>query len=94
MLKRLFFVLHWIVYLAFFGIWALFFLALIIGNPDQVFDDLGTLFDGANSLQGIIFSGAMTWVPIVFLFIDYFIHGTWTWFPWQRETDYKMKKKF
>jgi glucose-6-phosphate-specific signal transduction histidine kinase len=84
MLDRFFVVLHWIVYLAFFGIWTLFFLALIIGSPEKVFDDLGKLFEEESSLNGVLFSGAMTWIPLVFLFIDYVVNDKWTWFPWQR----------
>ena len=87
MLHKLFLGLHWVVYLAFFGIWTLFFLALIIGSPDKVFEDLEKLFDRDNNLQGILFSGAMTWIPIVFLFIDYVVNGKWTWFTWQRDKE-------
>ena len=39
MLNRLYLGIHWIVFLAFFGIWALFLLSLMIGNPDKVLDD-------------------------------------------------------
>ena len=39
MLNRLYLGIHWIVFLAFFGIWALFLLSLMIGSPDKVLDD-------------------------------------------------------
>jgi hypothetical protein len=87
MLNRLFYGLHWIVYLAFLGIWTLFFLALIIGSPDKVFNDLRKLFEGDLGLLGMLFSGAMTWIPIVFLVIDFVFNGKWALFPWQRNKD-------
>lgn len=84
MLNRLFIGLHWIVYLAFFGIWTLFFLSLIIGSADKVYDELEKLLTNDENMGAIIFSGAMTWIPILFLLIDYLVYGKWTLFPWQR----------
>ena len=59
-------------------------MALIIGNPDKVFDDLWKLFGGDLGVQGILYLGAMTWIPIVFLLIDYIFNDKWTLFPLQR----------
>ncbi len=87
MLNRLYLGINWIVFLAFFGIWALFLLSLVIGNPDTVLADLRDLFIGDHGLQGILFSGGMTWIPVGFLLIDYITNGKWIWFPWQRDND-------
>ena len=87
MLNRLYLGIHWIIFLAFFGIWALFLLSLMIGSPDKVLDDLRDLFIGDHGFQGILFSGAMTWIPVGFFLIDYITNGKWIWFPWQRDND-------
>ena len=38
-------------------------------------------------LGGILVSGAMTWIPPVFLFVDYVINDRWTLYPWNSNRD-------
>ena len=91
MLGRLFFRIHWILFIAFVGTQGIFLLSIIIAGgtdtPFRPFEAYKEMFDGDTGLKGILFSGAMTWIPIVFLFIDYVINGKWTWFPWQRNKE-------
>ena len=84
MLGRLFFGIHWVLLIAFVGIWGLFLVAIIDGGTDKAFRVFEDMLDGERGLGGIFFSGAITWIPIVFLFIDYVINGKWTWLPWKR----------
>jgi len=86
MLGRLFLGIHWILFIAFVGIWGIILLAIITKGTDQTFRAYGILFDGYG-LGEILFSGAMSWIPIVFLFIDYVINGKWTWLPWKRNKE-------
>jgi hypothetical protein len=87
MLGRLFFVIHWILFFAFLGSWGLFLVAIIDGGTDKAVRDLDNMFDGGLGLRGILISGTMTWIPPVFLFIDYVVNGDWTLYPWNRKKD-------
>ena len=84
MLNRLFFGIHWILLIAFVGMWGLFLVVIIFDGTDTTVSFFVEMLVGDHGLKEIFFSGAMTWIPIVFLFIDYVVHGEWTWFPWQR----------
>lgn len=88
MLGRLFFGIHWILFIAFVAMCGLFLVAIIVdGGTDTPLSDLKEMLVGDRGLDGILFSGAMTWIPPVFLFIDYVINGKWIWFPWKRDKE-------
>ena len=89
MLGRLFFGIHWVMFLIFAGLWLMAFSGLI-------FLDITLAKLLSNFLEAVLFEdriidamviGLMTWIPIVFLFIDYVVHGKWTWFPWERNKE-------
>jgi hypothetical protein len=87
MLGRLFFGIHWILFLAFVGMWSFFLLGIIFEGTDIYVRGFIKMFDGDRGLVGRLLSGAMTWIPPVFFFIDYVVHGKWTWLPWKRNKD-------
>ena len=91
MLGRLIFGIHWVLFVIFLGLWILCISALAYNfetnnTEDILFEFLDALFYKKDAL-GFISVGLMTWIPVLFLFIDYVINGKWTWFPWQRNKD-------
>ena len=84
MLNRLFLGIHWILFIAFVVIGCLFVLAMILQGTDRILRDLGRMLEFKNGIDGFLFVGAITWMPPVFLFVDWIINGKWAWFPWQR----------
>ena len=85
MVGRLFKGIHWVLFFTFLGSWGLFLLAIIDGGTDKAVRGLDNKLDGDLGLGGILISGTMTWIPPVFLFIDYVVNDTWTLYPWNRK---------
>tara|TARA_R110002012_G_scaffold159321_2_gene320984 strand:+ start:415 stop:684 length:270 start_codon:yes stop_codon:yes gene_type:complete len=89
MLGRLFFGIHWVLFVIFVGSWLVVILLLLVGDMEQsTFASVymeNILF--VRGLSSGIHSGLASWIPVLFLFIDYVVNGKWTWFPWQRNKD-------
>ena len=89
MLGRLFFGIHWVLFVIFVGSWLVVILLLLVGDMEQStfasFYMENVLFVRGPSSG--IHSGLTSWIPVLFLFIDYVINGKWTWFPWQRNKE-------
>ena len=58
----------------------------ITGEPLDLNNFIGSLAFNHEPEAGVI-AGLMTWIPIVFVLIDYVINGKWTWLPWKRNKD-------
>mgnify|MGYP003681679741 CR=1 FL=1 len=84
MLGRLFSGLHWILFSIFLSFW------LVVISTELSYGSSATLKSFPTSIIGeegsFMFgvTGLMTWIPMVFLFIDYVINGKLILFPWQR----------
>ena len=84
MLSRLFLGIHWILFIAFVVIGCFFVLVMIVDGPDLMFRVFGRMLQFRRGLDGFLATSSVTWMPLVFLFIDWIINGKWTWLPWQR----------
>jgi len=93
MLGRLLYGIHWVLFLWFVGMWGLIILELVIeGNtkPREVIEPLEVIERGLGFRRGLddfLYASSLTWIPPLFLFIDYVVNGKWTWFPWERNKD-------
>ena len=83
-------VMHWLAFIAFFGTW-IFVISVKLKQPDPNWSSFPNHILNALQLNkgfgGFLYTSTMTWLPVSFLFIDYFIHRKWIWFPWQRNKD-------
>ena len=84
MLGRLFLGLHWIFFIAFVAIGCLAVLTMIVNGTGSVLRGIWGMLGFDKDLWGFLFIGAITWIPPVFLFIDWVVTGKLTWFPWKR----------
>jgi len=88
MLNRLFFGIHWVLFVIFLGFWILAILLYAdnfeTGNTKKILKEFFEILFYQEDTNSFIIVGLMTWIPIVLLFIDYVITGKWTWFPWKR----------
>ena len=89
MLGRLFFGIHWILFIIFIASWLV--VILFILNGDMELNKFALVY-----MENILFvrgpssgihSGLASWIPVLFLFIDYVVNGKWTWFPWKRNKE-------
>jgi len=89
MLGRLFFAIHWVLFAIFVGLWFIWFLAGLEDDDmwAKVTRDFLRELQYKRDTSDFVSAALMTWIPVLFFFIDYVVHGEWTWFPWERSKD-------
>jgi len=79
--------MHWVLFLIFVGLWCYWVFSLYESNESDLTQFLSGYVKGLLFQVGVraaIVAGLSSWIPVLFLLIDYFINGKWTWFPWKR----------
>lgn len=86
-MSRIFSRIHWVLFIIFAILWLYWILSLVGSNEVDLTQFLSGYVKGVLFQVGLkvaIVAGLSSWIPVLFLFIDFFVNGKWTWFPWKR----------
>ena len=86
-LRRLFYVLHWIFFIPFIGVWVLAQIWVIGGgslNYDDITNRIEDIVDEILFLRTGFFPALAAWGLPIFVLIDWITLGKTTLFPWKR----------
>jgi hypothetical protein len=86
-LGKFFLKIHWVLFIIFVSLWLYWIFSLYIGGGGDLTQFLSGYVKGLLFQVGVkvaIIAGLTSWIPVLFLLVDYFVNGKWTWLPWKR----------